>query len=629
MQVKLPIFIRKIFIATGFWQHNYLILRAFQPFYHIAIVAVLLTIMAAALEAVGIGLIASLLQGLTNPNQPALETGVEWFDISILGTQTAAQERIWRISGLILFTVWMRAVFSYFGRYCAKLCEIGLVDTLRKKIFQQFKSFSLTYYTQKRSGELINTFSAEVSNLSFAFNELINFVTKSCVILAYTFAMFVISWQLTLVTVLLFSLLAAAASHWIRRVRQASFEMSSAGGELAAKTSEFIGGIRTVQAFWTQEFESKRFNQVADKFASAWLKASTISGFLQPVIEGLATTILVSMILVAVSTLISNGILNTVSLLAFLFALFRLLPIIAHMNSSWGLIAMHSGALGAVEELLRTDNKAYLTDGKKKFPGLKQAIKIANVDFGYEKSQLVLHNINLTIERGETVALVGASGCGKTTLADLLVRFYDPTLGKILIDNVDLREYSIGSLRNNIAVVSQDTFIFNTSVRENIAYGLENIDDKAVIEAAKGANADEFIWELPQGFDTKLGDRGVRLSGGQRQRIAIARALLRNPDILILDEATSALDSVSERLVQQSLEKLASGRTAIAIAHRLSTIFKADKVVVLEQGRIVEQGGYQELLNRKGKLWKYHQTQHQFSQENLANEHKHIDNKEK
>ncbi len=616
MQVKLPFFIHRILKTSSFWQDNYLIVKAFKPFYLTAIVAVFFIILAAVLEAIGIGLIASLLQGLTNPNQSPLQTGIQWLDVWFLASQAGAQERIWRISGLILFTVWIRATFSYLGRYCAKLCEIGLVDNLRKGIFQQFQNLSLSYYTQTRSGELINTFSAEVSHLSFAFNELILFVTKSCVILAYTCAMFVISWQLTLVTVLLFSLLAAGASNWIRRVRQASFEMTSASGELAAKTTEFVAGIRTVQAFWTQEFERKGFDVVAQKFASAWLKTSTISGLLQPLMEALATTILVAMILVAVSTLISSGSLHVVSLLAFLFALFRLLPIIANMNSSWGMIATHSGAFRAIHELLRTDDKAYLADGEKEFPGLNQAIEFVNVDFGYEDGKLVLHDINLIIERGKMVALVGASGSGKTTLADLLVRFYDVTSGKILIDNIDLRQYSLGSLRQNMALVSQDTFIFNTSVRENIAYGLENIDEQAIIEAAKGANAYEFILQLPEGFDTKLGDRGVRLSGGQRQRIAIARALLRNPEILILDEATSALDSVSEGLVQQSLEKLATGRTAIAIAHRLSTIYKADKIIVLEEGRIVEQGGYQELLNRKGKLWKYHQKQYQFNQGN-------------
>jgi len=196
-------------------------------------------------------------------------------------------------------------------------------------------------------------------------------------------------------------------------------------------------------------------------------------------------------------------------------------------------------------------------------------------------------------------------------LADLIPRFYDPAQGKILIDGVDLREFDIASLRRKLAVVSQDTFIFNTSVRNNIAYALEDVDEAAIWEAAKLANAWEFIQELPQGLDTQLGDRGVRLSGGQRQRIAIARALLRNPDILILDEATSALDSRSERLIQESLEKLSIGRTTIAIAHRLSTIVRADKVVVLDRGRIVEQGGYQELLARRGELWKYHQIQHE------------------
>jgi ABC-type multidrug transport system fused ATPase/permease subunit len=220
------------------------------------------------------------------------------------------------------------------------------------------------------------------------------------------------------------------------------------------------------------------------------------------------------------------------------------------------------------------------------------------------------------MQKGQTTALVGASGAGKTTLADLIPRFYDPNRGNILIDGVDLREFEIHSLRQRMAIVSQDTFIFNTSVRNNIAYGLENVPFEKIIEAAQLANAWEFIREMPEGLETILGDRGIRLSGGQRQRIAIARALLRDPEILILDEATSALDSVTERLIQESLAKLSVGRTVIAIAHRLSTIIRADKVVVLEEGRIVEEGTYQELLELRGKLWKYHQMQHEFSEVN-------------
>jgi subfamily B ATP-binding cassette protein MsbA len=243
------------------------------------------------------------------------------------------------------------------------------------------------------------------------------------------------------------------------------------------------------------------------------------------------------------------------------------------------------------------------------FTGLTKSIDFIDVTFAYEANRPVLRDLTLTIPRGQTTALVGASGAGKSTLADLLPRFYDPTDGRILIDGVDLRSFRMQSLRHRLAVVSQDTFIFNASVRYNIAYGLDDIDDKEVWAAARMANALEFILALPKGFDTELGDQGVRLSGGQRQRVAIARALLRNPEILILDEATSALDTVSERLIQASLDKLSVGRTVIAIAHRLSTIIRADQIIVMEQGRIVERGRYHELIQHRGHLWKYHQMQ--------------------
>ena len=242
---------------------------------------------------------------------------------------------------------------------------------------------------------------------------------------------------------------------------------------------------------------------------------------------------------------------------------------------------------------------------------MKQSIEFRSVDFGYDKTSLVLKNISLTIEKGQMTALVGASGAGKTTIADLIMRFYDPIKGPVLIDGVDLRHIDINSLRGKLAMVSQDTFIFNTTIRNNIAYGSNDATNTKIMEAAQLANALEFIEEMPEGFETILGDRGVRLSGGQRQRIAIARALLRNPEILILDEATSALDAVSERLIQDSIEQLTFRRTVIAIAHRLSTIMRADKVIVLEQGEIVEQGTYNELLELRGKLWNYHQMQHE------------------
>ncbi|MFM8005470.1 MAG: ABC transporter ATP-binding protein, partial [Dolichospermum sp.] len=296
--------------------------------------------------------------------------------------------------------------------------------------------------------------------------------------------------------------------------------------------------------------------------------------------------------------------------------LFRIIPITQDLNGVVAFLTTQSGAVENIKNLLKTDDKIYFQNGTLKFPGLKRSIDLVSVDFDYSPEQRVLHNITLSIKQGEMTALIGSSGAGKTTLANLIPRFHDASDGYIYIDDVDLQKFEINSLRRQIAVVSQDTFIFNTSVWKNIAYGTPNVTETEIKEAARLANALEFILEMPEGFDTQLGDRGVRLSGGQRQRIAIARALLRNPEILILDEATSALDSVSERLIQESLEKLSVGRTVIAIAHRLSTIAKADKVVVLEQGRIVEQGKYQELLEQKGKLWQYHQVQYEVSHKN-------------
>lgn len=611
MRFKLPPFIRRLLKATRFWQENYLILREFRYFPWIAILAIVFPIFAAAFEGFGLGFLLGFLQNLVSPNAAPFQTGIHWFDIWVLGINTSKMSRLYRVSALILATTWIRAGFNYLTYIYMEVAQFKLVDRLNKRIFEQLQAVSLSYFGKKNSGEIINSLTTEINKLKQILGLGAYIITQGLVLLVYVVVLLQISWQLSIISVLLFSLLAVGLAKLSLWVREPSFEVSKANGQFTSIAIEFIGGIRTVQAFSTQDFERRQFYQASSKVVKASTKTVIIGVVVRPLAEGLATTILVGMIILAMTVFVPNGTLQVASLLTFVFVLFRLIPALYSINGNLAQISSFQGSLENIKELLKRENKPYLENGTVQFSGWKRAIEFRSVDFGYDASDLVLHNITLTIEKGQTVALVGASGAGKTTLADLIPRFYDPTQGKVLIDGVDLREFEIDSVRRKMAIVSQDTFIFNTSVHNNIAYGTEEADKEAILKAARLANALEFIQEMPEGFDTQLGDRGVRLSGGQRQRIAIARALLRDPEILIMDEATSALDSVSERLIQESLEKLSVGRTVIAIAHRLSTIVRADKVVVLEQGRIVEQGGYQELLEQCGKLWKYHQIQHE------------------
>ena len=614
MGFNLSTLIRSQLKATSFWQDNYLILREFKYFPWLAVLAIVFAIAGAVFEGFGLGFLLAFLQSLISPNALPFQTGIGWFDIWILGVKASATSRLYRVCALILLTTWLRTAFYYLTQIFTELTQLNLIDRLRKRIFEQLQALSLSYFALKHSGELINTITGEIGRLHQAFGICAFIITRSLTLAVYSVLMFQLSWQLTIISMLLFSLLAVGLSKLNARVREDSFPVSKANGRFASIAIEFINGIRTVQAFATQDQERQRFYQASSDVVSTSIKAVLGLAIVRPLAEGAAITVLISMIIIAVTVFVANGTLTSASLLTFLFTLFRVVPAIHEINGARAHLSSFGGSVDNITELLRTDNKTYLQDGKVQFSGLQRSIDFVSVDFGFDTRSLVLHNITLTIKRGQMTALVGASGAGKSTLVDLIPRFYDPIQGKVLIDAVDLRDFEINSVRKKMAVVSQDTFIFNTSVRNNIAYGTEDADEDKIREAARNANALEFILEMPEGFDTQLGDRGVRLSGGQRQRIAIARALLRDPDILILDEATSALDSVSERLIQESLENLSVGRTVIAIAHRLSTIVRADKVVVLEQGRIVEQGGYQELLEQRGKLWKYHQMQHELGQ---------------
>ncbi len=610
MLFKFPQSISNLLKATRFWQDNYLILQEFRHFRKIATLALIFSILAATFEGVSIGFLLSFLQSLTSPDAQPVQTGIEWFDILILGTKTSALNRLYRISLLILLSTWLRATFNYFSQVYTELSQLNLADRLRKQIFEQLQALSLSYFAKTRSGELINTITTEIERIRQGFSAGAFLVTRGLTTIVYLISMFLISWQLTLISALLFTLLGVGLSNLNARVRESSFGMTTANANFTSTAVEFINGIRTVHSCGTQEFERQRYYKASDKVVSTTTKVVFTWTLVKPIAEGVATTVLVGMIILAFTSLVSNGTLQVASLLTFFFVLFRFIPFVQDINGTRAFLSTLHGSADNIKNLLKSDDKNYFQNGHLKFNGLKTSINLVCVDFGYDDKTLVLHNVTLTIEKGKMTALVGASGAGKTTLADLIPRFYNATEGNIYIDEIDIRLFEINSLRSQIAVVSQDTFIFNTTVWQNIAYGTPEATNAEIQEAAKLANALEFILEMPEGFNTQLGDRGVRLSGGQRQRIAIARALLRNPEILILDEATSALDSVSERLIQDSLEKLSVGRTVIAIAHRLSTISKADKVVVLEAGRIVEQGKYEELLGRQGKLWEYHQMQY-------------------
>jgi ATP-binding cassette, subfamily B, bacterial MsbA len=612
MNSKFVPLIWKICKTTSFWRNNRLILREFKHFRLVAILALVFSILSASFEGFGLGFLLVFLQSLTTPGSEPVKTGVEWFDILILGINASATERLYRVSSLIVITTCMRALFNYFAQVCINFSEISLVDNLRKRIFEQLEAQTLNYFNHKKSGELVNILTNEMERIRQLFGGIAFFITRSFAVIVYSTSLFMLSWKMSTVAILLFSLVAVALSTFNKQIRERSFGITTANDNFTSRTLEFIEGIRTIHAFSTQEFERKRYYQASEKIVNTVKSIDVISLGVKPIAESISTLILISMIIVALTT----GLMKVSALLTFFFVLFRIIPMIQDINGILAFLTTQTGAVENIKNLLKTDDKIYFQNGALKFPGLKRSIDLVSVDFDYNSNQRVLHNITLSIKQGEMTALVGSSGAGKTTVADLIPRFHDATEGYIYIDDIDIRKFEIHSLRRQIAVVSQNTFIFNTSVWKNIAYGTPTATEAEIKEAAQLANALEFILEMPEGFNTQLGDRGVRLSGGQRQRIAIARALLRNPEILILDEATSALDSVSERLIQESLEKLSVGRTVIVIAHRLSTIAKANKVVVLERGRIVEQGKYQELLELQGKLWQYHQMQYELTSNN-------------
>lgn len=516
---------------------------------------------------------------------------------------------------IILGMIGLKNTAVYSTEYVNGLLSRRAITNLQISALRLLLKVDLDFFTKFQIGEITNRFGNEITRAAGALTSSVNLASISITILGFSVLLVSISWQLTIVAVLSLTIAALLNQSSIRRAKGFGIVLSQKSGQQTSRFLEILRGIRLLKTVGEEQREIDEVSELILAKNQASFQSQMNFALINPINElaGVASLLIIVLwgrTFFAESIESLSGV-----ILTYLVLLFRLLPCISQLNRTRGQLSNYIASIDIVSDFLDTSNKPFMQEGSLQYAGLERRIRFENVSFSYPGAdEQALSEISLEIKRGETVALVGSSGAGKSTLADLLPRFYDPSEGRITFDGKDLREFSLRSVRRAMGVVSQDTFLFNNSIRYNLMYGSEEKTETDLIDAAKRANAYEFIVNMPEGFDTQVGERGVMLSGGQRQRLAIARALLRNPDILILDEATSALDTVSERLVQQAIEELCNDRTTLVIAHRLSTIRNADKIVVMEKGRIVEVGSHSELIEKGSAYASLYDAQ--FSQEN-------------
>lgn len=506
--------------------------------------------------------------------------------------------------GLFLITATLLKTSTYFASAAIMVpMRTGIVRDIRNSVYRKITELPLSFFSEERKGDIIARMSGDVNEIENSITGSLEMLVKNPIlILCYLGVLVYTSWQLTLFTVLVLPLLIWAMSTIGRKLKAKSLAAQNKWSETMAQLEETLGGMRIVKAFTAEQKMRNRFENVTDDYRRLTNKVSIRQASAHPVSEFLGTVLIV-IVLWYGGTLILDGENPPIDAPQFIFYMVILYSIIQPLKdfskASYN-IPKGMASVERVNKILNAENTIVEAPAPKEVKKLEKEILFRNVSFSYNGRQQVLQDINLHVGKGRTVALVGQSGSGKSTLVDLLPRYHDVTGGEILIDGINVKDFRLKSLRGLIGNVNQDAILFNDSFFNNIAFGVENATMEQVVEAAKIANAHDFIMESEQGYDTNVGDRGCRLSGGQRQRISIARAILKNPDILILDEATSALDTESERLVQEALERLMKTRTTIAIAHRLSTIKNADEICVLYEGKIVERGTHDELIALNG-----------------------------
>ena len=507
--------------------------------------------------------------------------------------------RIVAMSAAIILALLLKNAATYANALTTGSLKRKLSSEMRKDAVNMLMTVDINFFAKSKLGDLMNRFNGEIPRTASSLSNFIRLVTLSITILVFLSILLSISWELTICSTILLSLVTLVSQLPISRSKKLGKEISNGAKNLTNKVIESISGIRIIKANANEDITEEEINHLILRKEDAEYKSQLYSEMIAPTSEFVGIVSLIAIVFIARAIFADRIASLSAILLTYLLVLMRLLPLVSQLNNLRSTFANNSAAVDFVIDFLSRKNKPFMRDGEIQYAALREKIEFKDLTFaypGYEKQ--VIQSVNLSLPKGTTLALVGGSGAGKSTLADLLPRLYDASSGCIMIDGVNLQDYDVKSLRMKMGIVSQDTFLFHDTALANIAYGKPDASEDEVIKAAQRANAYEFIIKLPQGFDTIVGDRGVMLSGGQRQRISIARALLRDPDILILDEATSALDTVSERLVQQAIDDLSRDRTTLVIAHRLSTIQKADQIAVMEQGRVVEVGTHEELLSK-------------------------------
>lgn len=578
-----------------------LLLNLARRYPHLILLNVLLGFSGALFNGISTALIIPVL--LNFLGQPVATKGAPPIIQSLLAPfqGTAGEYSILMMTVAIIGMIVLKNFAMYCNALVTGILKRATANSLRDQGLLLLLEVDIDYYTKTGIGDIINHLNNEISRAASAISTITRSITITTTALVFVGLLLSMSWKLTIVSTILLAVVALVNQYSIVRSKYFGKELSEASKNYSTSVLDLLSGMRLVRSTANEQVEYNRIRSQILQREQSEFKSQSTSALIEPTSEVTGIIALLCIVFVGRTFLIEQVESFSAILLTYLFVLFRTLPLIAQLNSTRSQLANISPSLDIAQDFLRRDNKSFMVNGTVPFQPLKQGIHFKQLTFAYPgQTKQVLKGVDLYLPRNTTLALVGASGAGKSTLADLLPRFYDPIAGCITVDGQDLRDLDFRTLRRAMGIVSQDTFLFNTTVRNNIAYGCPKATDTQIIEASKQANAYDFIMQLPHGFETQIGDRGVMLSGGQRQRLAIARALVQNPEILILDEATSALDTVSERLVQEAIENLSKDRTTLVIAHRLSTVRQADQIAVMEQGKVVELGTHDELIAQKG-----------------------------